>query len=157
MKNFMTKTEREKRSNRLVLNFGILLCGALIMLYVYNFVNAGYVRQAQNVVGVLAIICAVLAIVMFVLGIKKAPKVKNYSAVALGAAIAGAIVYAPRFSFVRATLPVFTAKTAVISVFVLMLAYFIVISVVTSIILATHPEEPVEKKKIQHAKKKRRK
>ncbi len=157
MKKFMTKAEREKCSNRLVLNFGILLGGALIMLYVYNFVNAGYVRQAQNVVGVLAIICAILAIVMFVVGLKKSSKLKNYSAVALGAAISGAIVYAPRFGFIRTALPALTAKTAVISVFVLMLAYFIVMTVVTVIILATHPEEPVEKKKIQHAKKKRRK
>ena len=156
MEKFMTKQEREKLSNRLVLNFGILLCGALIMLYVYNFISAGYVSQAQNVLGVIAIISAVLAIVFFVVGKVKNLKIKNYSAIFLGAAIAGVITFLPKLSFVQNTLPALTAKAAVISVFLLMLLYFIVIAVITGITLKLHPEMPKEKK-IQHAKGKSKK
>lgn len=152
MTKFMTKAEREKVSNRLVLNFGILLAGALIMLYVWNFISAGYVRQAQNVCGVAAIIAAVTAIVLFVVGNVKKNALKKYSAVPLGVMVAGAIVYlpyllAPKFAFV-------TPKNAVITVFILMLVYFVVMAIVTGVILKKHPEAPTEKKKIQHAKKK---
>lgn len=156
MEKFMTREEREKLSNRLVLNFGVLLCGALVMLYVYNFISAGYVSQAQNTVGIIAIIAAVLAVVFFVLGKSKYPKIKNYSAIFLGTAIGGAITFAPKLSFVQTAIPVFTAKTAVISVFLLMLAYLIVMAVITGITLKTHPEAPRDKK-IQHAKGKKKK
>ena len=152
MTKFMTKAEREKVSNRLVLNFGILLAGALIMLYVWNFVSAGYVRQTQNVCGIAAIIAAVTAIVLFVVGSVKKNALKKYSAVPLGVMIAGVIVYLPhllatKFAFV-------TPKNAVITVFILMLIYFIVMAIVTGVILKKHPEAPKEQKKIQHAKKK---
>lgn len=157
MKKVMTREEREKLSNRLILNFGILLCGALIMLYIYNFVSAGYSVPTANTVGVIGIISAVAAIVFFVLGKTKFPKIKNYSAIFLGMFIAALITYAPRFRFVTKLVPAFTMKTAVISVFVLMLAYFIVLSIVTAVILKTHPEAPVEKQKMQHAKGKKKK
>lgn len=157
MTKVMTKEEREKLSNRLILNFGILLCGALIMLYVYNFVSAGYAVQTAYTVGVIGIISALAAIVFFALGKTKFPKIKNYGAIFLGMFIAALITYSPRFGFVTKLLPSFTMKTAVIAVFILMLAYFIVLSVVTAIILKTHPEAPVEKQKIQHAKKKKKK
>ncbi len=149
MEKFMTKQEREKLSNKLVLNFGILLCGALIMLYVYNFISAGYVAQTQNTLGIIAIISAVLAIVFFTVGKVKNLKIKNYSAIFLGAAIAGAVTYLPKL------IPAFAAKTAVICVFLLMLLYFIVIAIITGITLKLHPEMP-KAKKIQHAKKKKR-
>lgn len=157
MKKVMTREEREKLSNRLILNFGILLCGALIMLYVYNFVNAGYTVQTANAVGVVGIISAVAAIVFFVLGKTKFPKLKNGGAVFLGMFIAALVTYLPRFGFVTKLVPSFTMKTAVVAVFVLMLAYFVVLSVVTAVILKTHPEAPVVKQKIQHAKKKKKK
>ena len=152
MTKFMTKQEREKVSNRLVLNFGILLGGALIMLYVWNFISAGYVRHTQNVCGIAAIIAAVLAVVLFVMGSVKKNAMKKYSAIPFGVMIAGVILYlpyllAPKLTFV-------TPKNAVITVFVLMLVYFIVMAIVTGVILKKHPEAPVEKKKIQHAKKK---
>ena len=152
----MTREEREKLSNRLILNFGILLCGALIMLYIYNFVSAGYATQTANAVGVVGILAAICAVVFFVLGKTKYPKIKNYSAIFLGMFIAALITYAPRFGFVANLFGGITMKTAVIAVFVLMLLYFIVLSVVTGIILKTHPEAPVEKQKIQHAKKKKK-
>lgn len=151
MTKFMTKEQREKVSNRLILNFGILLCGALIMLYVYNFISAGYVNQAQNVVGVIAIISAIAAIVFAVLGKVKNEKLFKWAPVFLGMFIAGAITFLPRL------IPALTAKNAVIIVFLLMLVYFIVMAVITAVILKTHPEQPKEKKAIHHAKKKKRK
>lgn len=153
----MTKEQREKISNRLTLNFGILLCGALIMLYVYNFVVAGYVHETANFVGIVGILSAIVAIALFVLGKIKYPKIKNYSAIFLGMFIAALIVYAPRIPFMANLLPTFTIKTAIIVVFLLMLAYFIVFAIVSGIMLKKHPEAPVEKKKIQHAKGKKKK
>ncbi len=151
MTKFMTKEQREKVSNRLILNFGILLCGALIMLYVYNFISAGYVSQTQNVLGIIAIVSAVIAIVFAVLGKVKNEKFLKAAPVFLGMFIAGAITYLPRL------IPALQAKTAVIIVFLLMLVYFIVMAIITGVILKTHPEQPKEKKAIHHAKKKKRK
>ena len=124
------------------------------MLYVWNFISAGYVSQAQNVCGVVAIISAVLAIVLFFVGNAKQNAMKKYSAVALVVAIAGAIIYLPRISFLAENIAILTAKNAVISVFILMAVYFVVMAIVTGVILKKHPEAPAEKKKIQHAKKK---
>lgn len=158
MQKFMTKQEREKISNRMVLNFGIVLCGALIMLYVYNFVSAGYITETQNTVGIIGILAAITAVVFFILGMKGHPKMKNYSGLFLGAFITALVTYAPRISFVTNLIPAFTAKSAIIVVFLLLLAYFVVFAIVNGIILKTHPEAPAEKKKIQHAKgKKKRK
>ncbi len=158
MKNFMTKQEREKISNRLLLNFGVVLCGALVMLYVYNFVNAGYVIEAQNTIGVIGILAAIAAVVFFILGNKSHPKMKNYSGLFLGIVIAALVTYAPNIPFVANLIPALNAKSAIVLVFLLLLAYFVVFAVVSGIILKTHPEAPAEKKKIQHAKgKKKRK
>lgn len=151
MKKFMTKEQREHVSNRLILNFGILLFGALIMLYVYNFIGAGYVRQTQNVLGAIGIASAVVAIVFVVLGKLKNANFLTVVPVFLGMFIAGSITYLPRF------VSNLQAKTAVIIVFWLMLAYFIVMAVITAIILKVHPEQPKEKKVVHHAKKKKRK
>ncbi len=156
MKQYMTKEAREKISNRLTLNFGILLCGALIMLYIYNFVIAGYAHEVANVVGIVGILSAIAAAIMFILGKKNYPKVKNYSAIFLGMFVAALIVYLPKFAFMTNLLPAFTTKTAVVAVLILMLAYFIVLAIVSGIILKTHPEAPAEKKKIQHAKSKKK-
>lgn len=151
MTKFMTKEQREKVSNRLLLNFGILLFGALIMLYVYNFISAGYVNQTQNTVGVIAIISAILAIVFAVFGKVKSEKYLKFAPVFLGMFIAGAITFLPRL------IPALSAKNAVIIVFLLMLVYFIVMAVITAVILKKHPEQPKEKKQVHHAKKKKRK
>ncbi len=153
----MTKEQREKISNRLTLNFGILLCGALMMLYAYNFIIAGYVHETANFVGIVGILSAIAAVVLFVLGRVKYPKIKNYSAIFLGMFIAALITYAPRITFIANLLPAFTIKTAVIVVFLLMLAYFVVLAIVSGIILKKHPVAPAEKKKIQHAKGKKKK
>ena len=70
-KTYITREQKEKISNRLVLNFGILLAGALVLLYVYNFYASGWNTQLINVLSILGIIFGVAAIAMFVLGLKK--------------------------------------------------------------------------------------
>ena len=75
-KKFITKEQKEKVSNRLILNFALLLAGALILLYVFNF-NMGYPTQVKEVLFVLGIIFALIGIVMLVFGIvKKNTKLK---------------------------------------------------------------------------------
>ena len=106
MTKFMTKEQREKVSNRLILNFGIILFGALVMLYVFNFINAGYVTEAQNVVGVIGIIAAVLAVAALILGKTKQPKLLTFAPVLLGIFLAGGITYLPRL------IPALAPKTA---------------------------------------------
>ncbi len=147
-KKFITKEQKEKVSNRLVLNFGILLAGALIMLYVYNFVSAGYTSSVKNVLLTLGIIFAVLTVVTFVLGMKKFPSLKKYSPVALGAFIACGVVASTKF------IPSFPIKTSVLVVFILMAVYFIVMAIYTGIYLKTHPVL-IEKKNIHHKKKRK--
>lgn len=147
-KNFITKEQKEKVSNRLVLNFGIILAGALIMLYVYNFVSAGYASQVKNVLLVLGIIFVVLAVATFIVGKKKMPSLTKYAPICLGIFIACAIVASTKF------IAAFPIKTAILSVFILMAVYFIVIAIYTAIYLKTHPVL-VQKKKIQHKKKRK--
>ena len=152
-KKFITKEQQEKVSNRLVLNFGILLAGALIMLYVYNFAAAGYSNQLENVLGVLGIVFAVAGIAFLVLGYTKLPKLKNYSAIFFGAFIPCALVsYFQKIPFLYNRFPDFSAKNAVVVTLVLMALYFIVFSVYTAIYSATHTVL-VEKRIIHHKKK----
>ncbi len=151
----MTRNEREHISNRLILNFGILLCGALVMLYIYNFVNAGYSKQVAYVVGTLGILCLIGAAIFFFVGKKNGSKIKNYSGIFLGSAISALITCLPKINFIARFLPGFTMKNAIVTVFILMLLYFVVLCIVTAVILNTHPEAPSEKKKIQHPKKKK--
>lgn len=157
MKKEITREEREKISNRLVLNFGILLCGALVMLYIYNFVNANYIKQTATAVGIIGIIALIATVVFFILSKKKDGKFKTVSAISLGAFVCALITYIPSLGFVKNLLPAFTMKTAIISVFILMLVYFVVMCVVTMVTLAIHPLAPVQKNKIQHAKGKKKK
>ncbi len=153
-KKIITKEQSERVSNRLVLNFGILLAGALILLYVYNFAQAGYPVQVKNVLGVLGIVFLVLAIAMLALGFKKFPKLKNYSAIPFGAFVPCALVsYFHKVPFLSKALPGFTIQNAIVTTLILMAVYFIVLAVYTGIYNATHTVL-VEKKKIQHKKKK---
>ena len=147
-KKFITREQKEKVSNRLVLNFGILLAGALIMLYVYNFVSAGYWNSVQNVLLVLGIIFAVGAVATFILGKKKYPCLTKYAPVLLGAFIVSGIVASTKF------ISAFPIKTAVISTFIVMAVYFVVMAIYTAIYMKTHTVL-IEKKKIQHKKKRK--
>lgn len=153
-KKFITKEQKEKVNNRLVLNFAILLAGALVMLYVYNFASAGYPMQVKSVLGVLGIVFAVIAIAMLVLGFTKIPKLKNYSAIPFGAFIPCALIsYFHKIPFLTAKLPAFSIKNAVVVTLILMVVYFIALAIYTGIYSATHTVL-IEKKKIQHKKKK---
>jgi len=147
-KKFITKEEREKVSNRLVLNFGILLAGALLMLYVYNFTAAGYIGQVQNVLFVLSIVFLIAAALAFILGYKKLPSLKKYRTLFLGIFVGCAIVSSTKF------IQAFPIKASILAVFVLMAVYFIVIAIYTAIYLKTHTVI-IEKKKIQHKKKRK--
>lgn len=152
-KKIITKEQSERVGNRLVLNFGILLAGALILLYVYNFAQAGYPVQVKNVLGVLGIVFLVLAIAMLVLGFKKFPKLKNFSAIPFGAFVPCALIsYFHKVPFLSNALPGFTIQNAIVVTLILMAVYFIALAVYTGIYNATHTVL-VEKKKIQHKKK----
>lgn len=147
-KKFITREQKEKVSNRLVLNFGIVLAGALIMLYVYNFVSAGYWNSVQNVLLVLGIIFGVGAVATFILGKKKCPCLTKYAPILLGSFVVCGIVASTKF------IASFPIKTAVISTFIVMAVYFIVMAIYTAIYLKTHTVI-IEKKKIVHKKKRK--
>ena len=147
-KKLITPEQKEKVSNRLVTNFGILLAGALVMLYVYNFVAANYIKAVTNVMLVFAIIFFITTVLTFALGFKKFPKLFKFWPVSLGAFIACAIPAYTKFTMD------FRLKSAVLLVFILMAVYFIVIAVYTAIYLGTH-KVIVEKKNITHKKKRK--
>jgi len=162
-KKFITQQQKEKMSNRVVLNFGILLAGALVLLYVYNFHASGYRLPLYNTLRVLGYIFAGLAVVMFGASFtKKFSKMRNYATIPFGAFIATIfLVFLPgnydyntfRTSFNTITGKPYEFGTAMAFVIALMVLYFIVLSVYTAIYLKKHPVE-VQKKKIQHKKKK---
>ena len=147
-KKFITREQKEKVSNRLVLNFGMVLAGALVMLYVYNFVGGGYQNTIQNLLFVLGIIFGIGAVATFILGKKKFPKLEKYTWILLGAFILSGLVASTKFI---ATFPI---KTAIYVSFILLAVYFIVMAIYTAIYLKTHPVL-IEKKKIQHKKKRK--
>ncbi len=124
------QARREKLSNRLVLNFGVLLIAAFVLLYVYKFLQSGYVLVTINVLFVLGIIAAVGAIAFFVLGLTKFPKLKNYSAIFLG-------VFLVCFVYWFATSGVSPFPTNVkwitVGVYAAMAIYFIILAIVINV------------------------
>ena len=150
----ITKERQEQLANRLVLNFGILLGVALIMLYVNNALRSYGVYQATTytISLILGIIGAAGAVVFFVLGKKKCPKLKNYSAVFLGLFVICALIYLAKLAII----PGYDHIMAVIAVYVAMVVYFIVLAIVTGIMMK-RPLEKTAKEEKKHAKKKKRK
>lgn len=149
----MTKEKKEQLSNRLVLNFGILLIGALIMLYVNSAIKntLAVTKIAYIIILLFGIIGAAFAVTLFVLGTKKGnQKFKNYSAIGLGVAICSAIVYAsnPNILIIRNIAPFYSKDFAVITVYSLMLIYFIIMAIYTSIML----RKPITKDPVAVAK-----
>ena len=67
----LTKERKEQLSNRLVLNFGVLLIGAFLMLYVNGLLRGNYSKLMYTIILVLGILGAVSAVLLFVLGKKK--------------------------------------------------------------------------------------
>lgn len=153
----MTKEKKEQISNRLVLNFGILLLGALLMLYVNSSIKSIYSQIAYIVILIIGILGIAAAVALFILGRTKFPKLKNYSAVGLGVFIVSALLYLSKlnlFSF-------YSKNFAVIAVYVLMLVYFIIMAIYTAIMvrkpIAKDPEAVAKAKAIRKNKKKKRK
>jgi len=110
--------------------------------------------QVKNVLGVLGIIFLVVAVAMLVLGFKKFPKLKNYSAIPFGAFVPCALIsYFHKVPFLTNAFPGFTIQNAIIATLILMAVYFVVLAVYTAIYSKTHTVI-IEKKKIQHKKKK---
>ncbi len=150
----MTKERKEQLSNRLVLNFGVLLFGALLMLYVNSSIKSIYSEIAYIVILVLGILGALSAVLLFVLGKKKNLKLKNYSVVGVFVFASSALIYLSKLNL-------YSKNFAVITVYILMLVYFVVLAVCTGILL----NKPVVKdiaaiekaKAIKKNKKKRKK
>ena len=149
----MTKVMKEKLSNRLVTNFGILLAAGLVLLYVNSALRSG--ASARNiaywVILVVGILAAALTVFLFTYG-KKKPAIKNYSAVGLGVFIGCMALYLSKFGII----PGYTNVRVVIGLYIAMAVYFIVLAVITGIQLRK-PTIKKESEKIVHSKKKKRK
>ncbi|MBQ4517736.1 MAG: hypothetical protein II997_04015 [Clostridia bacterium] len=148
----MTRKQKEQLSNRLVMNFGILLAAGLILLYVNSALRSGIriSNPTYLIILILGIISLALGVYVFVLGKIKKPKLTNYSAIFFGTFISCAVLYVSKFGWI----PGFDKMTAVIPVYILMAVYFIVLSIVTAIQLRK-PLVKSESEKIQHKKKKK--
>lgn len=146
----MTRQEKERISNRLVLNFGILLAGALVLLYVNSALqsNSSATTFVYNALPFVAGISLILGLFLFFWGKAKKNAAMKYSSICLGTLIASIILYFPKFGLI----PGFISKTAVLTVYALMVVYFIVMAVITAVQL----KKPLEKEPIRHAKKKRK-
>lgn len=153
----MTKEKKEQLSNRLVLNFGMLLVGALIMLYVNSSIKSIYSQIAYIVILVLGILGVASAVVLYVLGRKKNSKMKNYSAVGLGVFVASVLIYLSKLNLMS----FYTKSFAVVAVYLSMLVYFLIIAVYTAIMLrkptVKDPQALEKAKALKKNKKKRRK
>jgi len=148
----MTREKKEQLTNRLVLNFGILLAGALILLYLNSALSSNSMITTVTywILLVVAILSILLGIFLLVWGIKKKNDAKNYSAVCLGTFVASFILYLPKLGWIHA----FNRGKAVATVYILMALYFIVLSIITAIQL----RKPLVKsadKKIVHKKKRK--
>lgn len=146
----MTKEKKEQLSNRLVLNFGILLAAGLVLLYINSALRSG--GKAMNIAYwfllIVGIISILLGIFLFVWGKLKKPSVKNYSAVCLGTLIGCAALYISKLGWI----PGYDKVTAVISVYIAMAVYFIVMAIITAVQLHK-PTVKSEAEKAAHAKK----
>jgi len=129
------------------------------MLYVNSAIKSTYqIRNtAYTIILIVGIIGLVAAVGLFAYGKKKKPSIKNYSAIGLGVAIASAIIYLAKTPFK----PFYTANFAVITVYLLMLVYFIIMAIYTAIQMRKpiekDPEAVAKAKAIQKNKKKKRK
>ena len=152
----MTKEMKERISNRLVLNFGVLLGAALILLYVRSALSSSISGITYIILLILGILGLIGSGVMFFLGRKNGTKLKNYSAIPFGVAIGSLILYLSDFNFI----PGYTWRQAVAVVYILMAVYFIVMAIITAVLLNKPTIKPQEEKEIlrkKYAKKKRKK
>lgn len=151
----MTRERKEQLSNRLVLNFGVLLIAAVALLYVNTALrNGGSARLiAYKVVMVVGIVAAALAVFLFVWGtIKKKAAIRNYSAIGLGVWVGCIMIYASKLV---TWFPTYKPVKAVTAVYLAMAIYFVVFAIVTAIMLRKPVIKP-ESAKIVHTKKNKR-
>ena len=157
----MTKERKEQLSNRLVMNFGILLGASLVMLYVNSALRSGgtYRLVTYTVLLILGIIGIIGAIGFFLLGKLKMPKLKNYSAIFLGDAVICAMLYVVKFNLI----PGYDTVASVIAVYLAMALYFVILAVITAIQLrkpvvkTVNEADAAAKAKHKSKKKKKRK
>ncbi|MBE7036297.1 MAG: hypothetical protein E7403_03275 [Ruminococcaceae bacterium] len=146
----MTRKQKEKLSNRLVLNFGILLAAGLVLLYVNSaFQSYRLANSLYSIIQIVGIIALVLGAYVFIVGKLKKPVIKNYSAIFFGISIGCGILYTSKFRLI----PGIQSSNAVIPVYVAMAVYFIVLAIITGIQLKK-PLVKTENEKIKHKKKK---
>lgn len=150
----MTRERKEQLSNRLVLNFGVLLIAAVALLYVNTALrNGGGSRLlAYKFILVIGVISAILAVGLFVWGTIKKNSAKNYSAIGLGVWVGCVMLYASKLI---TWFPKYTPVKAVTAVYLAMAVYFIVFAIITAVLLRKPVIKP-EHAKIVHSKKKRR-
>ncbi|MBR7163989.1 MAG: hypothetical protein IKD21_03375 [Clostridia bacterium] len=147
----MTREKKEQLSNRLVLNFGVLLIAAVILLYVNTALrNASSRDLTYLIVLIVGIVSAVFAAFLFIWGKMNKPGIKNYSAIGLGTFIGCALIYASKV----VPVPAYDHVMAVITVYVAMAVYFIVMAIITAVMLRK-PLVKSESQKIVHAKKRK--
>lgn len=144
----MTKEKREQISNRLVLNFGVLLAGALVLLYVRSALSTVYASTIYSIIFYVGVLALILSVVFFILGKKKGTKLKNYSGVPFGVFVATIVLYISRDGVIKG----YRWEEAVSFLYILMAVYFIVMSVITSVLL----RKPVIKENAAKPAKKRK-
>ena len=148
----MTKERKEQLSNRLVLNFGILLVAAVVLLYVNTALrNPGSKNLTYLIIMIAGIVSAAAAIFLFVWGKLKKNAAKNYSAIGVGVWAGCVMLYASKLV---SWFPGYTSVKAVVAVYIAMAVYFIVLAIITGVMLSK-PLEKDPRKKIVHAKKRR--
>ncbi len=149
----MTREKKEQLSNRLVLNFSILLGAGLVLLYVNSGLRSGG-NVAKNVYGAIlgvGIISIIVGIFLLVWGKLRKPAVVNYSFICLGTLIGSAVLYLSKYSLI----PGYNNIKAVILVYLAMVVYFVVLAIITSIQMAK-PIIKSDAEKIVHGKKKKK-
>lgn len=149
----MTKEMKEQISNRLVLNFGVLLAAALVLLYVRSALSSSIANVTYIILLIIGILCLAGSVVMFVLGKKNGTKLKNYSAIPFGTFIGCAVLYSAKLGFI----PGFGWSKAVVTVYILMAVYFVVMAIITAVLLNKPTVKEVDPLELARKKNKKRK
>jgi len=147
----MTRERKEQLSNRLVLNFGVLLIAAVVLLYVNSALSSRVSTELiYLIILITGIVSAVATAFLFIWGKINKPSITNYSAIPFGVGIACVLLYASKID----SLVLYTPARAVVTVYIAMAVYFIVLAIITAIMLRK-PLIKDESKKIVHVKKRK--
>ena len=149
----MTREKKEQISNRLVLNFGVLLAAALVLLYVRSALSSTISNVTYIIIAIIGVLCLAGSIVMFVLGKKNSEKLKNYSAIPFGTFIGCAVIYCAKLGFISG----YSWNKAVIAVYILMAVYFVIMAIITAVLLKKPTIKNVDEKELARKKNKKKK